>query len=77
MSTNTINKVPLLDLRAQYDKRLGKTTLELSADIFNLFNDQATTRIEDLVAGTGTSKFGDDIAWRDPRRAFLGIRFKF
>ncbi|MFN7915826.1 MAG: TonB-dependent receptor [Vicinamibacterales bacterium] len=65
------------DLRAQYNKRVGKTTLELSADIFNLFNDQATTRIEDLVAGTGTTKFGDDIAWRDPRRAFLGVRFKF
>lgn len=65
------------DLRAQYTKRLGKTTLELSADIFNLLNDQATTRIEDLVAGTGTTKFGDDIAWRDPRRAFLGARFKF
>ena len=65
------------DLRAQYNKRVGKTTLELSADIFNLFDDQATTRIEDLVAGTGTTKFGDDIAWRDPRRAFLGVRFKF
>ncbi|MGC4083559.1 MAG: hypothetical protein QM736_15965 [Vicinamibacterales bacterium] len=65
------------DLRAQYTKRLAKTTLELSADIFNLFDDQAATRIEDLVAGTGTTQFGDEIAWRDPRRAFLGVRFRF
>ena len=65
------------DLRAQYTKRLGRTTAELSMDIFNLFNDQATTRLEDLFAGTGTTKFGDPIAWRDPRRAFLGVRFRF
>jgi hypothetical protein len=65
------------DLRAQYVKRFGRTTTEFFVDIFNVFNDQAATRTEDLVAGTGTSKFGDEIAWSNPRRGFLGARIKF
>ncbi len=65
------------DLRVQYVRRLGRLTTELFADIFNVFNDQAATRTEDLVAGTGTNKFGDEIAWVNPRRAFLGARVRF
>jgi len=33
--------------------------------------------VEDLVAGTGTTAFGDEIAWVSPRRAFLGARVRF
>jgi hypothetical protein len=65
------------DLRAQYVRRLGPTTAEISLDLFNLFDDQAATRVEDLVAGTGSTAFGDEIAWRRPRRAFLGLRLRF
>lgn len=66
------------DLRAQYVKRLAdRLTTEFFVDIFNLFNDQAATRTEDLVAGTGSTRFGDDIAWLNPRRAFIGARVKF
>jgi len=66
------------DLRAQYVHKLGdRASAEFFVDMFNLFNDQAATRTEDLVAGTGTTHFGDDIAWLNPRRAFLGARLKF
>ena len=66
------------DIRAQYVKRLAdRLTTEFFVDMFNLFDDQAPTRTEDLVAGTGTTHFGDDIAWLNPRRAFLGARVKF
>lgn len=65
------------DLRAQYVRRMGRITTELFADIFNVMNDQAATRTEDLVAGTGSTKFGDEISWLNPRRAFLGARVKF
>ena len=65
------------DLRAQYVKPIDKLTTEFFIDIFNLFNDQAVTRTEDLVAGTGTTHFGDAIAWLNPRRAFLGARLRF
>ena len=50
------------DLRAQYILPVRKLTTEFFVDLFNVFNDQAPTRTEDLVAGTGTTKFGDDIA---------------
>jgi len=66
------------DIRAQYVKRLAdRLTTEFFVDMFNLFDDQAPTRTEDLVAGTGGTHFGDDIAWLNPRRAFLGARIKF
>jgi hypothetical protein len=65
------------DLRAQYVRRLGRITTEFFADIFNVFDDQAATRTEDLVAGTGGTHFGDEISWLNPRRAFLGARIKF
>jgi hypothetical protein len=65
------------DLRAQYVKPINRLTTEFFVDIFNLFNDQAVTRNEDLVAGTGTTHFGDAIAWLNPRRAFLGARVRF
>jgi len=65
------------DLRAQYVKPINKLTTEFFIDVFNLFNDQAVTRTEDLVAGTGTTHFGDPIAWLNPRRAFIGARVRF
>jgi hypothetical protein len=65
------------DLRAQYVKTIQKMTTEFFVDVFNAFDTQSATRTEDLVAGTGSTKFGDDIAWLNPRRAFLGARVKF
>jgi hypothetical protein len=65
------------DLRAQYRYNFGKASTEFFVDLFNVFDDQAATRTEDLVAGTGSTLFGSDIAWRNPRRAFLGARIKF
>ena len=66
------------DIRAQYVHKLAdRASAEFFVDIFNLFNDQAATRTEDLVAGTGGTAFGDDIAWLNPRRAFIGARLKF
>jgi hypothetical protein len=65
------------DLRAQYVKPIDKLTTEFFIDVFNLLNDQAVTRTEDLVAGTGTTHFGDAITWLNPRRAFLGARVRF
>lgn len=65
------------DLRAQYVKKVQKLTTEFFVDIFNVLDAQSATRVEDLVAGTGSTNFGDEIAWRNPRRAFLGARVKF
>jgi len=33
--------------------------------------------IQFVAAGTGTTHFGDEIAWLNPRRAFIGARVRF
>jgi hypothetical protein len=66
-----------VDARLQYVRTMNKITTEFFMDVFNLFNDQAAIRTEDLVAGTGSTKFGDDITWLNPRRAFFGARVRF
>ena len=66
------------DLRASVREDDGeRLTAEFFVDMFNLFDNQSATRTEDLVAGTGTTQFGDEIAWLNPRRAFLGARVSF
>jgi len=66
-----------VDFRAQYIRPINKVTTEFFVDLFNLFNNQAPIRTEDLVAGTGNTHFGDDITWVQPFRAFFGARVRF
>jgi hypothetical protein len=66
-----------LDLRAQYNRPIGKAALEFFVDVFNVANSQGSVRNQDLVAGSGGKAFGDPILWVNPRRAFLGTRVKF
>jgi hypothetical protein len=65
------------DVRLQYIKPIARVTTEFFVDVFNLFDSQSPTRVEDLVAGTGTTAFGDEITWNAPRRAFFGARVRF
>ena len=67
-----------VDLRIQYSKNLfGSAVGEVFADLFNIFDAQSTIRTQELVAGQGTSSFGDSVQWNTPRRAFLGARLRF
>jgi hypothetical protein len=66
-----------LDLRTQYNRRVGKLNTEFFIDIFDLFNNQATIQLNDLEAGLGTIAYGDDVSWVLPRRAFVGARVSF
>lgn len=65
------------DARIQYIRRFDPVTAEFFVDLFNVLNNQSTTRNEDLAAGTGTTKFGEAIQWLQPRRAFFGTRLRF
>jgi hypothetical protein len=67
----------VFDARVHYVRRFAPVTTELFVDIFNVLNDQAAMRTEDLAAGTGATQFGDEIQWQAPRRAFLGVRVGF
>jgi hypothetical protein len=65
-------------LRAQYSRRIaGDVAAEVFMDVFNIADQQGAIRTQDLVAGLGTTAFGDPIQWVTPRRAFLGVRVKF
>jgi hypothetical protein len=67
-----------VDVRAQYNRRIvDDMAVEFFVDIFNIANNQGSIRDQDLVAGSGSTAFGDPIQWVTPRRAFIGARFKF
>ena len=65
------------DMRASYTIDFGPVNAQFFVDIFNLLDDQAATRSQDLVAGTGANDFGDAMAWVFPRRIYLGARLNF
>ena len=67
-----------VDLRVQYNLGVkDAANVELFMDLFNVLNEQGAIRNQDLVAGQGSTAFGDPILWVNPRRAFLGARVKF
>jgi hypothetical protein len=66
-----------LDLRGQYSHQFGWLNTEFFLDIYNVFDDQAAVRNQDLVAGTGAAAFGEAIQWVPPRRMYLGVRLSF
>jgi hypothetical protein len=67
-----------LDLRIQYTHRLlGRATGEAFLDIFNVTNNQGAIRRQDLAAGSGTTKYGDEFVWLSPRNGFMGFRVRF
>lgn len=66
-----------IDLRAQYNRAMGPVNAEFFVDIFNVTNNQNAIREQDLVAGQGTTAFGDPLQWITPRRAFIGARVRF
>ena len=66
-----------LDLRASYSHAFGWLNAEFFVDAYNVMDDQAAVRNQDLVAGTGANDFGDAIQWVPPRRFYLGARLSF
>ena len=68
----------IVDLRLLYNYRFADAyRVELFADMFNIFDNQAATRSQDLVAGRGGTEFGEGIKFTPPRRFFLGVRLNF
>jgi Carboxypeptidase regulatory-like domain len=68
-----------LDVRAKYTMDLwdDRYQAEFFLDVFNVLDDQATVRQQDLAAGDGVFEFGEDNNWVDPRRLYLGARLSF
>jgi hypothetical protein len=67
-----------LNLRAKYVLDFADTyTAEFFLDVFNVFDDQAVRREQDLAGGDGAYNFGQANAWVLPRRFYLGARMSF
>jgi hypothetical protein len=67
-----------LDLRVQYSRRLvGHVQGEAFLDIFNVTNNQNAIRLQDLAAGSGTTKYLDPFVYLSPRNGFAGFRVRF
>jgi len=65
------------DLRARYIRELPTGQLEFFVDVLNVLNKQLAISQMALVNGNGTYAFGEDNAWVEPRRAYLGVRYSF
>jgi hypothetical protein len=67
-----------LNLRAMYVMEFGSQyAAEFFLDVFNVFDDQAVRREQDLSGGDGVYNFGLANAWVLPRRFYLGARMSF
>jgi hypothetical protein len=67
-----------VDVRVQYNRNIFHDIgFEAFMDVFNIANNQDSIRNQDLVAGSGSTDFGEPIRWVTGRRAFLGVRLKF
>ena len=67
-----------LDARVKYVLDFGESySAEFFLDIFNVLDDQAVRRQQDLSGGDGVYNFGEANAWVLPRRFYLGARMSF
>lgn len=66
-----------LDVRAKYVMDLNGYQAEFFVDVFNILDDQAATKQQDLAAGDGTYAFGEAVDWVNPRSIYLGARMSF
>jgi hypothetical protein len=66
-----------LDFRVKYTHDFNGYKGEVFLDIFNVLDDQAVRREQDLLAGDGVYDFGQGVDWVQPRRFYLGARLSF
>jgi hypothetical protein len=68
----------ILDLRVKYVFEFGESlATELFLDVFNVLDNQAARRNQDLSSGGDGFAFNDPNDWVEPRRFFLGARVAF
>jgi hypothetical protein len=79
VGTHKTDSFGTLDVRAKYtlDISGGRYAAEFFLDMFNLLDDQAPTRDQELSGGDGVYSFSQPNAWVAPRRIYLGARLNF
>ncbi|MEQ8204672.1 MAG: hypothetical protein RIA65_00735, partial [Woeseia sp.] len=68
-----------LDLQVKYILPLmdDRFDAEFFLTVFNVLDDQAVNRQQDLAGGDGVYEFGEANNWVEPRRIYLGARMSF
>ncbi|MDN4503667.1 carboxypeptidase regulatory-like domain-containing protein [Alteromonadaceae bacterium BrNp21-10] len=77
VGAHTADSYGTLDVRVKYTHDFDGYKGEVFLDVFNLLDDQAADREQDLLAGDGAYAFGEASRWVDPRRIYLGARISF
>ncbi len=67
----------VLDVRGSYLWDVGNVDVDFFLDIFNLLDDQAVIRIQDLIPGGDGFEFMEGVDFVPPRRYFVGARLRF
>lgn len=68
----------VLDLRGSYLWSINdRLDLDVFVDVFNVTDDQATVRVQDLVSGGAGFEFLEGMEFVEPRRYNLGVRLRF
>lgn len=77
VGSKTTSSFGTLDARVKYVVDFGNISTEFFLDIFNVLDDQAARRNQDLSGGDGVYSFGEANDWVRPRRFYLGARMSF
>ncbi|WP_299071813.1 carboxypeptidase regulatory-like domain-containing protein [uncultured Paraglaciecola sp.] len=77
VAANTSPSYGTLDVRVKYVHDFEQFKAEFFLDMFNVLDDQAVVREQDIQAGDGIYAFGEGIEWVQPRRLYLGARLSF
>jgi hypothetical protein len=74
----TTESYGILNVRAKYILEFGRSySAEFFLDVFNVLDDQAARRNQDLQAGADGFAFTEANSWVLPRRVYLGARMSF
>jgi hypothetical protein len=78
VGTSSTPSYGILNVRAKYVLDFGQNySAEFFLDVFNLLDNQAVRREQELLAGGDGFDFGQASAWILPRRFYLGARMSF
>ncbi|MBI4915549.1 MAG: TonB-dependent receptor [Acidobacteria bacterium] len=76
----TTDSVWGLDLMAKYDVKLGGMSAYVRADVFNVFNQDAVTEVDEFAEYNSSATnpdYGKAIGYQSPRRVRFGVGIKF
>jgi hypothetical protein len=75
LGTRRLPPQTLLDFRVSKIFRFGQHRLEVLMDVLNLLQDEATEQV--VTRNFFSTNFGEGAGFIDPRRAMIGVKFKF